>query len=345
MNIRLAGYFDKNFGDDLMQLIVADGMPEYDFFADCPQKEFLTHFRGRKNVHLYDESVRIDAYVNVIGTGFKYASKMNILTKFLSIPYEKKPNHERAAVIDCSLDEPKSRAERFLVKRELNKYAYISCRDAVSEKIISNLAKGNRLVRHEDIVFALGDDYIYPKSGEDYLGVIPVQRGFSEENFGYYEAMAHACDRYVQKYNKNVLIFALDTGNENDTLAALTVKRLMKYAGRAEIIAYNGNPKYIFKNMARCDRVISSRFHGVIAAALAGVPASAVSDTSKINILSEKLGFEKIPKSGITADKLFALIERTDKAIAVSDSIREDAGLHLKGLERFLEEVSRNGKG
>lgn len=345
MNIRLAGYFDKNFGDDLMQLIVADGMPECEFFADCPQKEFLTHFRGHKNVHLYDESVRIDAYVNVIGTGFKYVSKMNILTKFLSIPYEKKPAHERAAVIDCSLDEPKSRAERFLVKRELNKYAYISCRDAVSEKIISDLAKGSRLVRHEDIVFALGDDYIYPKSGEDYLGVVPVQRGFSEENYGYYETMAHACDRYAQKYNKNVLIFALDTGNENDTLAALTVKRLMKYADGAEIIAYNGDPKYIFKNIARCDKIVSSRFHGVIAAALAGVPVAAVSDTSKIDILLEKLGFEKIPKSGITADKLFALIERTDKAIAVSDSVREDAELHLRGLEKFLEEVSGNGKG
>lgn len=344
MNIRLLGYFDKNFGDDLMQLIVAEGMPEYEFFADCPQKEFLTHFRECKNVHLFSEDVRIDAYVNVIGTGFKFVSKRNIITKFLSIPFEKKPSRERSAVIDCSADKPKSRAERFLVKRELNKYAHISCRDIASEMIISDFAKKSRVVRHEDIVFALGNDYIYPKTGENCLGIIPVQRGFSEENFRYYEIVSKSCDEYIKKYNKKVLLFAFDTGNENDTLAALSIKRLMKYRDSTEIIAYNGEPKYIFENIARCDKLISSRFHGVIAAVLAGVPVAAISDTSKIDILSEKLGFEKIEKSRMSADELFALIERTDKNINTDDKIRGDARLHLKELEIFLEEVRKSGK-
>lgn len=341
MNIKLLGYFDKNFGDDLMQLIVVKNMPEHDFFAECAQKEFLTHFRGCENIHLNVDNVKIDAYVNIIGTGFKFSSKMNIITKFMSIPHEQKLPFEKTAVIDCSVDMPKNAAERFLVKRELNKYSHISCRDADSEKIIAELSGKSILRRHEDIVFALGNEYIYPKTGEDLLGIVPVQRGFSGKNFEYYETVAKACDRYIQKYGKNVLIFALDTGYENDLLAAMSIKRLMKYGDKTEIIAYNGEAKYIFENMARCEKIISSRFHGVIAAILAETAVAAVSDRSKIDILSEKLKFEKIPKEGLAENALFDLIERTNRPIYADDEIREDARRHLDELGIFLRRGER----
>ena len=345
MNIRLLGYFDKNFGDDLMQLILVDGMQEHEFFVKASQKEFLTHFRDRKNVHLYDDSVWIDAYVNVIGTGFKFDSKMNIITKFLSIPHEEKFPLEKTAVIDCSLDEPKSRAERFLVKRELNKYAYISCRDIISSSIASRFAKKSTRVFHDDIVFALEDEYIYPRTDEGCLGIIPIQKGFSKDNFDYYTALAKTCDWYADKNDKNVLIFAFDTGNENDTLAALSIQRLMRRGEKAEIIAYNGDPKYIFKNIARCDKIVSSRFHGVIAAALAGVPVAAVSDTSKIDILSHRTAFLKTSARKIEPEDIMELLDRTYIPTFVDKSVRADAKMHLKGLEKFLEEVSGNGKG
>ena len=160
MNIRLWGYFDKNFGDDLMQLIVIRSMKEYRFFADCAQREFLTHLYGEENVTVGGAECKADAVANVIGTGFRYRSKMNILTKFLSLPSEDRTKYAKKAVIDCSVDAPKNAAERWLVRRELNKYGLISCRDEVSRELISEMTAKGEVCRHEDIVFALGDEYI-----------------------------------------------------------------------------------------------------------------------------------------------------------------------------------------
>ena len=143
MNIRLWGYFDKNFGDDLMQLIVIRSMKEYRFFVDCAQREFLTHLYGEENVTLGGAECKADAVANVIGTGFRYRSKMNILTKLLSLSSEDRTKYAKTAVIDCSVDAPKNAAERWLVRRELNKYGLISCRDEVSRELISEMtAKG-----------------------------------------------------------------------------------------------------------------------------------------------------------------------------------------------------------
>ncbi len=338
MNIQILGYYDRNFGDDVMRLITINNMPDCEFYVDCPQKEFLLHLRGCGNVHLYDKNVDIDAYVNVIGTGFKYESKMSLLSKMVSIPYEKSFAGKKSAVIDCSVDMPKNILEHMLVKRELNKYKLISCRDAVSEKIMSDMTRKSIVKCHEDIVFALDRKYIYERTDEGCLGIVPVQRGYSESNFPYYTAAAKACDRYIHKYGKKVLLFAFDTGNENDTIAVMTIRRLMEYHEMTEIIAYDSQPEYVFKNMARCGKIISSRFHGVIAAILAGVPVAAVSDTSKIDILSEKLGFERIMKSSLTAEAMFELAERTDKAVQLDENIKTDAMRHLETLREYLTE-------
>ena len=76
MRIQLGGYFDRNLGDDVMQLITVNTMPEHDFYVCCPQREFLTHFSGCKNVHLCDSIPQTEAYVNVIGTGDVYKSQI-----------------------------------------------------------------------------------------------------------------------------------------------------------------------------------------------------------------------------------------------------------------------------
>ena len=111
----------------------------------------------------------------------------------------------------------------------------------------------------------------------------------------------------------------------------------MRRADKAEIIVYNAEPKYIFDNLARCEKVISSRFHGVIAAILTGIPTVAVSDTSKLDILSKRLGFESVKKIDIDEECLAAALERADKPVAVPRGFRADAAEHLAELRRYLE--------
>lgn len=337
MKIRLNGYFDKNFGDDVMQLVLVDNMKEDIFFADCPQREFLMHFAGRKNVYINCPPNDIDAYVNVIGTGFMYKSKMSILSKLIGLPREDKLKYGKTAAVGCSVEPPGGMTERLLIRRELNKYRYLSCRDDISESYMLKEARRSIVRVHEDIVFGIDEKYIYKNTGEDCLGIIPVQRCGSDNNFEYYKHLAQACDSFADKHGKKVLLFALDTGNENDTLAAMSVKKLMNHSGSAEIIAYNSEPEYIFKNIARCGRIVSSRFHGVVAALLAGVPVAAVSDRKKIDILSEKYGFEAIKKSALRENELSNMIERAVAPVTLPRGIANDARKHITELKEYLK--------
>ena len=337
MKIQLSGYFDRNFGDDVMQLILVNSMPEHEFYVAGVPQEFLGHFDGCQNVRICRELPEIDAAVNVIGSGFQFHSRMAQVSKLLAILHEKRFPCAKTAVLDCSADAPERALERWLMKRELKKYGLISCRDQKSEKIMSELAGSSTVVCHEDLVFSLSPEWILPRTGEGCLGVIPVYRQYFDGNYEFFLQTAKACDLYVQTHGKKTLIFAFDTGTENDLLAAMTIRRLMKYREAAEVIAYDSRPEEIFRHLARCESVISTRFHGVIAALLAGVPAAAVSDTSKLDILSEKLGFLRIPKKGLTAEALTGLIEKTDTPIRIPEELRKNAGGHLEKLKHYLE--------
>ncbi|MCR5353911.1 MAG: polysaccharide pyruvyl transferase family protein [Clostridiales bacterium] len=337
MNIRLTGYFDKNFGDDLMQLVLIKGLPEYNFFADCGKKEMLLHLKDEKNVLPMREDVPFDAFVNVIGTGFKYDSKMNIVQKILSIPHEKKIREKKACTVGCSVDYSVRRLENALIKRELNKYDYISCRDAKSYEIIRKAAPKKRVFLHNDLVFALPEEYIFPKTDEDCLGIIPTQKIFSAENYAYFEILAKYCDEFIEKTSKKVLLFAFDSGTENDFFAVNGIKSLMKNADFAEIISYNSDPEYIMKNISRCGKIISSRFHGLVASLLSGIPAYAVSDASKAKILCEKHGLPYMEKTGLTYEALSETAAKTVNPVFAPESEKEDAKKHISGLKEYLE--------
>ncbi len=338
MNIRLTGYFDKNFGDDLMQRILVKNLPEYDFFPDCGKKELLLHLKDLSNVHPYDENASFDALVNVIGTGFKYDSKLNIAQKLLSIPKEKKIKEKKAGVVGCSVDKSERGLENALIKRELGKYGFISCRDETSYGIIKKASPKKIIKLHSDLVFALGNEDVYEKTGEDLLGIIPTQKNFSAENYPYFETLARFCDDFAEKEGKNVLLFAFDGGTENDAFAVNGIKSLMKHADQAEIISYNSDPAYIMKNVARCGKIVSSRFHGIVSALLSGIDkVYAVSDASKVKILCEKHRIPYMKKTGITYEALSETAAKTTSVVFAPESEKQSALMHISDLKEYLE--------
>lgn len=337
MKIRLQGYFDNNLGDDLMQDIFVDNMPEHQFYVSYSQQEFIMHLKNKGNVCIGNESEKTDVAVNVIGTGFRYSSKTNILSKLVSDFCKKRKPYNTMAVIDCSIDPPKYKLEKAIVKYELAKYDYISCRDVTSEEMIKEYVDKCIIRRHEDIVFALDKNRIYKNTGEGCLGVVVVQRNYSRENYMYYREIAATCDKYIEKTGKRVLLFAFDTGIENDTLAALCVQALIKNKANTEIIMYNSDVDYILKNYARCDRIVSSRFHGVVLSLVANIPVIAVSDRLKIDLLSQKYGFEVLSKSTLSHKELYEKISCLKDTVVIPDEVYDDAKMHIEEFREFLK--------
>ena len=338
MKLRLLGYFDKNFGDDVMQLITVNAFPEHEFYVYGEQREFCLHLNGCPNVHIVTTPPEADAFVNVIGTGFKYDTKKTLALKALTFFREESFSNKKSAVIDCSMDTPKNALQKFFIKRELNKYDLISCRDALSEQWIKTLAPKKRIARHADLVFSLNRQLLCENTGEGCLGIVPVQRAGSSENYAYYTALAQAADDYSRRHGKKVLLFAFDTGYENDLLAAMSIKKLMRNAAQAEIIAYDADPSLIFRHMARCAVLVSSRFHGVIAGLLSGIPTAAISDTGKIDLLAKELGFSRIDKQRVSGQAVIDLAERVraSEPLQLSEEWLADSGKHLEELRICL---------
>ncbi len=337
MNIILTGYFDRNFGDDIMQLMVTEAFKDDMFFVNFPRREMLTHLEGKPNVCINKPLPKIDAFVNVIGSGFQFLSKRAVLEKLYWLLGEKRPPCEKVAVVDCSAEPGHGKIADYLAVRELRKYNFVSCRDNASYKWISSVNKKADIRMHNDIVFGLGSEHIFPVSGENCLGVVLVNRAYITDNFEYYRSLAVCCDNFIQSSGRKVLFFAFDTGVENDVSAAISVRSLMRHSDMTEIVANNSNPDYIMKNFARCEKVVTSRFHGAIAAMLAGIPVAAVCDSSKLRILAKRYGFGILERSAITPEALDELIDGCTAPVQIPPEDRADARMHITELAQFLQ--------
>lgn len=338
MNILLKGYFDKNLGDDVMQLILVRALRDCAFYVYHGQEEMLFHLKNEENVYINKECESFDACVNIIGTGFQFNGRRVCIEKLIADLMHKEKKFPKTAVIDCSIEKICGKLSKYITKKELKKYDFISTRDEFSKKTIAELTGKENISLHRDVVFSLDDAYIYPKTEENCLGVIVVNRHNSHENYKYIETIAQACDDYIEKNNKKVLLFAFDTGIENDTSAALSVKALMNNKDMAEIVCYNSDFEYIMKNIAKCEKIISSRFHGAICSLLTEVPVMIIGDNLKVKILSEKYNIPLIEKDKLTSEKLIEMLSCEFENTLISQEDKKDAYGHISDLIKYLGE-------
>ena len=68
MTLRLTGYFDNNFGDDLMMKIIVRSLPEIEFVID-KRENISPMILSEKNVRLSEDFNKYPV-LNVTGSGF-----------------------------------------------------------------------------------------------------------------------------------------------------------------------------------------------------------------------------------------------------------------------------------
>lgn len=338
MNIQLKGYFDKNFGDDMMQRLTVERLSEFDFYVRCPQRENAMHLENLKNVHMVDVLPRIDATAYVVGTGFIYNGKRAILEEFLRLFSRRERNLGRQAVIDCSLEAFSGRISEAISKRHMRPYELISARDETSYAYFRKHFPQKEIFHYPELLFSMDRGMLFPPTGEDCLGIVVVRRLYSPDNYAYFRAVALAADEFIEETGKKVLLFSFDCGNENDIAAAISVRMLMRHKEMAELVMHCDDGTTILRGYARCGKIISSRFHGVILAMLYGLPVLAVSDTEKLRRICRDYGGEICGKKDVSQKTLseFALDEFRIAPI-LPDGIAAHAAGHLHCLKNFLQ--------
>lgn len=336
MNITLNGFFDKNFGDDVMHRMIVKSFPEHDFYVSSREREMFSHLEGLGNVHINEDIPAQGILLNVIGTGFMYRGKRAKAEKIFSMFTSHKKHYQKSALINCSLETFDSKTGERFARYDLKEYDFITCRDDKTYKYLTDSFKNKEINLISDMVFASGLEKTIANTGEGLLGVAPVRRLYTDGNYEYYKELAEFCDAYVEQHNKKVLLFAFDSGMENDICAALSIRAMMNRKDSAEIVMYDGDIDAFASAMGRCGVFVTSRFHGLVLSLLGGVPCVAVSDREKLNRLCTKYTVPFIGKSEVTSEKLKKLVSECKLTVDKSDFA--DAVLHIEKLKQFISE-------
>lgn len=263
--IHLTGYFDRNFGDDMMMKLVVRSLPEITFLVeDTADTPLLTE----PNVVQKDREIccRFPKLV-VTGSGFMINTRAALKTELL---WFLKGRHPGEYCLGCNMEPLDDPLKRFLISRKLNKFKLITCRDQASYRWLLQNTRKPEIHCLPDILFSLPEEWLPQVKSPNKLGISMMHRAGDREDCAYYRAMAEIADEWVRKTGKGVLLMAFDTGKEDDLFACRAVQALMQFPDRTEIVAHRDGTE-IPAAFARCEKVIGARFHSMVLALRMGI--------------------------------------------------------------------------
>lgn len=339
MNILITGYLDRNFGDDIMIRVVANQLKEHRLFLKENKKELLLPFYNIDNIYDLDNypNTKIDRILRVTGSGFMIKNKTSIYYAIQRLICA--INNNKAApmsIIGCNIGPFINKFAELLSIVEMKKYSLITVREKYSFEFLKKNVSNIKAYNFPDIVFGLPEEWIPKINNEGCLGISAYRRS-NIDNLSFYKKMALVADEYIKENNKRVLIFAFDIENENDLVAAYTIKDLCENKDMVEIICHNDNGDNIIRNMARCEKMITVRFHLAVMAIRMGISFLPVIYSDKTDNMLNDLNYlgDRLYINDFKAEELINKL-KTIKPFEVDKNIFEQAKMHTRVFEREM---------
>ena len=297
LTIQLAGYFDNNFGDDYMMKIIVNSLPEVDFVID--EKENVNA------VICEEHNVRIEKITSkapnpkllITGCGFMINSKIALFTELI---YFLKQKHVADYCLGCNIEPLDNCIKRWLIKKKLNKFNLLVCRD---KKSLSWLCKNVSNPQKEylpDILFGMPDEWLPDKKTDKKLGISLMHRDGDSKDCQYYKEMASVADFWIENNGSGVILMAFNSGNEYDVYSCECVKKLMKHPEKVEVAVHKSGGE-IFEAYSKCSKIIGARFHSAVLALKMGLPFFPIVYREKMKNLIDDL---KYPVYGCEIEKI-----------------------------------------
>lgn len=338
MKLILTGYFDNNFGDDYMLLTFIRNMPEDTFILTVKNK--YTDFLLREpNVFFRKKPEKGLPVLLIVGNGF-------MINSFTALMYEIKwfitKKHIADYCVGCSIEKLSSWLKEFLIKTKLSHFKMIVCRDKNSYKWLNDNLKKTKVYYLPDIIFSskYGPDPDGPLP--DKLGISLFHRSADTSDCEYYKKMAEAADYYIETTGKNVILFAFDTGSENDGFACESVKRLMRHGEKASIVCHGHNDE-IINAFRECEKIIGARFHSVVLSLKMGIDFFPIICRDKMRNLLEDTGYKTsgCEVNNIDTEKIKRFLD-SDKKGRVIDY--DPVSLSEEYIKLFKSQFEQNRK-
>ena len=328
----MTGYFDRNFGDDMMMKLVVRGLPEITFLVE---ETADTPLLSEPNVMQKDRETccRFPKLV-VTGSGFMINTKAALETELI---WFLKGHHPGDYCLGCNMEPLDNPLKRFLIRKKLDKFKLITCRDQASYRWLCSSISKPEIHCLPDILFSLPEEWLPRRDNPEMLGISMMHRSGDREDCAYYRAMAEAADEWIQKTGKGVILMAFDTGKEDDLFACRAVQALMRFPDQTEIVAHTDGTE-IPAAFARCEKIIGARFHSIVLALRMGIPVYPLVFRAKARNLLKEIQYP-FPSGELDAIDLASLREflESDQAPrSLEPDIHVHAGKHVQFLKRRL---------
>ena len=330
--IHLSGYFDRNFGDDMMMKLVVHRMPEVTFLVDTAAD---TPLLSEPNVVQKDrEACGCFPKLVVTGSGFMINSRAAFETE---LKWFLKGRHPGDYCLGCNIEPLRNPMKRLLISRKLNKFKMITCRDQASYRWLLRNTRKPQIHYLPDILFSLPEEWLPREEKPEMLGISLMHRAGDGEDCPYYRAMAEAADEWIRRTGNGVILMAFDTGKEDDLFACRAVQALMQFSDRAEIIGHTDGTE-IPAAFARCEKIIGARFHSMVLALRMGIPFFPVIYREKMRNLILDLNY---PISGCGIDQMdhqavFAFLKEKQTAFSLEKDYGSAANEHVLLLKAAI---------
>lgn len=264
--LHLTGYFDRNFGDDMMMKLVVRSLPEVTFAVE---EAVDSPILPESNVvALSPQKCAALQKLVVTGSGFMIDSREALITELVWFLKGRSPGD---FCLGCNMEPLDDPVKRFLIGRKMNQFKLITCRDSVSYGWLRCHTRRPEIHHYPDLLFSIPDEWLPVQSKPDKLGISLLHRAGDREDCSYYRTMAKIADDWIRETGKDVILMAFDTGRENDLFACNAVRALMEYPQKVQIVAHHDCTQ-IPEAFSRCEKIIAGRFHAMVLALRMRIP-------------------------------------------------------------------------
>lgn len=340
-DVHLAGYFDLNFGDDMMMKLVVNSLPDITFAVEDTVE---TPILSEPNVvqKSREDCARLPKLV-VTGSGFMLNNKLAVRAELLDFLRGRHPGNY---CLGCNIEPLDTPLKRFLISKKLNRYELITCRDQVSYRWLCDKTQRPAVHYAPDILFSIPEQWLPATKNPEKLGISLMHRAGDQADCAYYRTMAEAADKWICETGKGVILMAFDTGKENDLFACDAVRALMQYPNQAEILSHRDCTE-MPAAFAQCEKIIAARFHGIVLALRMGIPLYPLIFREKARNLLKDIEYP-FPVSEIDhIDKvsLYAFLTEVQPSYKIGKDICVRAKEHTQLLKQQYVENCHNENG
>lgn len=360
MKIMIKAYLDKNLGDDMMIRMLVKQLKNHQFFLhindkskasafyDLPKLKLCRPIAGNKLQKWLYIRKEYDAIIKVGGSIFQIYS-LNSIRAFIKILVEDlilKSLGVKLFIVGCNIGPIKVKWGKIIVKWIIKNSMYTSVRDKESYKIINPKKRDHSIHYYPDMVLASQEyfDQVDTMKKGTCLGISTYRfRTNPECNEIFHSKMINIINRYHDMTKQKVLLFAFDSGSENDIGPAYSILDGIKKKELVEIIVYSGNIKKIIKAYTRCHSFISVRFHSAIIALKLQIPFIPIIYSDKMENMLDDIAYKGLKydttniKDLHEEDVIHALINENNICKGCKTNYSEDALGHLNSLKKFLK--------